>query len=171
MALECLEFLMQEITEISIGKVDEKMLENLMTWQYNGSKSTIDEFRTLSREIQYEVIEFIKDFTIYEELTANGKEYLLVHGGLGNYYPGKDIEEYSIKELIWDRAEYDIQYFEDTYVVTGHTPTQGIMENLRPGYVYKKNHHIAIDCGCNRRNGRLAAVCLDTGREYYVEKS
>mgnify|MGYP003224254831 FL=1 len=45
------------------------------------------------------------------------------HDGLGNYYPGKDIEEYSIKELIWDRAEYDIQYFEDTYVVTGHTPT------------------------------------------------
>lgn len=171
MALECLEFLMQEITEISIEKVDEKMLENLMTWQYNGSKSTIDEFRTLSREMQYEVIDFIKDFTIYEELTANGKEYLLVHGGLGNYYPGKDIEEYSIKELIWDRAEYDIQYFEDTYVVTGHTPTQGILGNPKPGYIYKANHHIAIDCGCNRRNGRLAAVCLDTGREYYVEKS
>lgn len=81
-----------------------------MSWQHNGSKSTFDEFRALSREIQYEVIEFIKDFTIYEALTANGKEYLLVHGGLGNYYPGKDIEEYSIKELIWDRAEYDIQY-------------------------------------------------------------
>lgn len=127
MALECLEFLMQEITEISIEKVDEKMLENLVTWQYNGSKSTIDEFRTLSREMQYEVIDFIKDFMIYEELTVNGKNYLLVHGGLGNYYPGKDMEEYSLKELIWDRAEYDIQYFEDTYVVTGHTPTQGIM--------------------------------------------
>ena len=168
MALECLEFLMQEITEISIEKVDEKMLENLMTWQYNGSKSTIDEFRTLSREMQYEVIDFIKDFMIYEELTVNGKNYLLVHGGLGNYYPGKDIEEYSLKELIWDRAEYDIQYFEDTYVVTGHTPTLG---NPKPGYIYKANHHIAIDCGCNRRNGRLAAVCLDTGREYYVEKS
>lgn len=55
MALECLEFLMQEITKISIEKVDEKMLENLVTWQYNGSKSTIDEFRTLSREMQYEV--------------------------------------------------------------------------------------------------------------------
>ena len=81
------------------------------------------------------------------------------------------IEEYSLKELIWDRAEYDIQYFEDTYVVTGHTPTQGILGNPKPGYIYKANHHIAIDCGCNRRNGRLAAVCLDTGREYYVEKS
>ena len=31
MALECLEFLMQEITEISIEKVDEKMLENCIT--------------------------------------------------------------------------------------------------------------------------------------------
>ena len=50
MVLECLEFLMQEITEISIEKVDEKMLENLVTWQHNGSKSTIDEFRALSRE-------------------------------------------------------------------------------------------------------------------------
>ena len=145
MALECLEFLMQEITEISIEKVDEKMLENLVTWQHNGSKSTIDEFRALSREMQYEVIEFIKDFMIYEELKVNGRDYLLVHGGLGNYYPGKEIEEYSLKELIWDRAEYDIQYFEDTYVVTGHTPTQGIMGNLRPGYVYRENHHIAID--------------------------
>ena len=171
MALECLEFLMQEITEISIEKVDEKMLENLVTWQYNGSKSTIDEFRTLIREMQYEVIDFIKDFMIYEELTVNGKNYLLVHGGLGNYYPGKDMEEYSLKELIWDRAEYDIQYFEDTYVVTGHTPTQGILGNPKPGYIYKANHHIAIDCGCNRRNGRLAAVCLETGQEYYFEKS
>ena len=171
MALECLEFLMQEITEISIEKVDEKMLDNLVTWQYNGSKSTIDEFRALSREMQYAVIEFIKDFMIYEELKVGEKDFLLVHGGLGNYYPGKDIEEYSIKELIWDRAEYDIQYFEDAYVVTGHTPTQGIMGNPRPGYVYKENHHIAIDCGCNRRNGRLAAVCLDTGQEFYVEKN
>lgn len=56
-------------------------------------------------------------------------------------------------------------------MVTGHTPTQGIMGNPKPGYAYRENHHIAIDCGCNRRNGRLAAVCLDTGREYYVEKS
>lgn len=45
------------------------------------------------------------------------------------------------------------------------------MGNPKPGYIYKENHHIAIDCGCNQRNGRLAAICLDTGREYYVEKS
>lgn len=168
MALECLEFLVKEITEKSIEDIDEKMLENLVTWQYNGSKTTIDEFQALSREMQYAVIDFIKDFSIYEEVTINEKEYLLVHGGLGNYYPGKEIEEYSLKELVWDRAEYDIQYFPDIYVVTGHTPTQGIIGNPRPGYVFKKYNHIAIDCGCCLKNGRLAAVCLDTGEEFYV---
>ena len=44
MALECLEFLMKEITDMSIEELDEEMLDNMVTWQYNGSKSTIDEF-------------------------------------------------------------------------------------------------------------------------------
>lgn len=167
MALECLEFLMREITDISIGELDEKMLGNLVTWQYNGSRTTIEEFRALSHEMQRSVIDFLKEFSIYEELTVNGKDYLLVHGGLGNYRPEKDIEDYSLKELIWDRADYDISYFEDVYVVTGHTPTQEIAGNPRPGYIFRENNHIAIDCGCNRPDGRLGAICLDTGEEFY----
>lgn len=168
MALECLEFLMKEITDMSIGELDEKMLGNLVTWQYNGSRTTIEEFRALSREMQSSVIDFLKEFSIYEELSVNGKDYLLVHGGLGNYKPEKDIEDYSLKELIWDRAEYDISYFEDVYVVTGHTPTQEISGNPRPGYIFRGNNHIAIDCGCNRPDGRLGAICLDTGEEFYA---
>lgn len=167
MALECLEFLMQEITEMSIEALDEKMMDNLAIWQYNGSQSTIDEFCALDHEMQQSVIDFIKEFIIYEEVTVAGKDYLLVHGGLGEFYPGKDIEEYSLKELVWDRAEYDIQYYPDVYVVTGHTPTQGIIGNSRPGYIFKGNNHIAIDCGCCRLDGRLAAICLDTGEEFY----
>lgn len=168
MALECLEFLMKEITDMSIGELDEKMLGNLVTWQYNGSRTTIEEFRVLSRDMQSSVIDFLKEFSIYEELSVNGKDYLLVHGGLGNYKPEKDIEDYSLKELIWDRAEYDISYFEDVYVVTGHTPTQEISGNPRPGYIFRGNNHIAIDCGCNRPDGRLGAICLDTGEEFYA---
>lgn len=170
MALECLAFLMQEITEASLESLDEKMLDNLVTWQYNGSKTTIDEFRRITPEMQREVIDFIRDFLIYEEITVSRKDFLLVHGGLGNFYPDKDIEDYSLKELVWDRAEYDIKYYDDKYVVTGHTPTQEITGNPRPGYVFKENNHIAIDCGCNRLHGQLAAVCLDTGEEYYISK-
>ena len=170
MAIECLEFLMQEITDTALESLDEKMLDNLVTWQYNGSRTTIEEFRQLNRTTQAEIIEYIKDFLIYDELKVSDKDYLLVHGGLGNFYPGKDIEEYSLKELVWDRAEYDITYFSEKYVITGHTPTQDIPGNPNPGYIFKGNNHIALDCGCNRPDGRLAAICLDTMEEYYVER-
>lgn len=167
MALECLELLMKEITDMSIEELDEDMLENLVTWQYNGSKSTIDEFNQLDAKAKQEVIEFIKDFVVYEEVSVNDKDYLLVHAGLGNYSPEKEIEDYSLHELLWMRADYDVQYFEHTYVVTGHTPTQTIEGNPHPGYIYQSNHHIAIDCGAHYPGGRLAALCLDTGEAYY----
>lgn len=169
MALDCLKFFMTtEITEQSLAGVSEEMLENLVTWQYNGSKTTIDGFRALDRAKQQEVIDFIEDMPEIEEISVAGQKYLLVHGGLGDFYPGKPIEDYTIEELIWARAEYDIQYFDDTYVVTGHTPTQGIPGNPRPGYIYRQNNHIAIDCGAVRRSGRLAAIRLDDGKEFYT---
>lgn len=167
MALECLEFLMKEITDKSIEELDETMLDNLVTWQYNGSKSTIDEFRKLDTEGKMGVIDFIKELLIYEEISVGDKDYLLVHAGLGNYSPQKDIEDYSLHELIWTRTDYDVQYFEDTYVITGHTPTQMIKDNPDPGFIFRRNNHIAIDCGASYPGGRLAAICLDTGEEYY----
>ena len=167
MALECLEFLMKEITDMSIDELDEEMLDNLVTWQYNGSKSTINEFSQLDSEEKQDVINFIKEFLIYEEVSINDKDYLLVHAGLGNYSPEKNIEDYSLHELIWVRADYDVLYFEDTNVITGHTPTQTIEDNSHPGYIYQRNNHIAIDCGAHYPGGRLAALCLDTGEAYY----
>ena len=167
MALECLEFLMKEITDEAIEELDGKMLDNLITWQYNGSKSTIDEFSGLSLEEKQDIIDFLRESLLYEEVTVADRDYLLVHAGLGNYSPEKDMEEYSLHELLWVRADYDKQYFEDTFVITGHTPTQCIEDNPRPGFIYRKNNHIAIDCGAHFPGGRLAAICLDTGEEFY----
>ena len=105
---------------------------------------------------------------MYEELTVNEQKYLLVHAGLGEFSQGKKIEEYSLKNLVWERANYGIQYFNDTIVVTGHTPTQFIDGNPNPGRIYKHLNHIAIDCGAHIPGGRLAAICLDTGEEFYA---
>ncbi len=169
MAVECLEFLMKEITDTSIEELDKQMLDNLVTWQYNGSKTTIDEFRQLNLVSKKEVIEYIKDFLVYEEVSVSNKDYLLVHASLGNYSANKDIDDYTLHELVWVRADYDVQYFDDKYVITGHTPTQTIEDNPRPGYIYRRNNHIAIDCGAHYQGGRLAAICLDTWEEFYSE--
>lgn len=170
MALECLEFLIKEITDDSIDDFDSVMFDNMLTWRLNGSSSTIDEFTKLDRKTQREVLDFIRDFEVYEELSVGDKDYVLVHAGLGNYEPGKDIEDYSLDDLVWVRADYNTRYFNDIYVVTGHTPTFTIEENPRPGYIYRINNHIAIDCGACFPGGRLAAICLDTGEEFYSDE-
>ena len=167
MALDCLKFLMKEITDSSIDELDKEILDDLVTWQINGSKPTIDEFRELKPEERQDVIDFIREFSIYEEVTAAGKDYLLVHAGLGNYSPKKEIFDYSLHDLVWVRADYDRKYFDDTIVISGHTPTQEIKDNPKPGYIYRKNNHIAIDCGASVPGGRLAAICLDSGEEFY----
>ena len=113
MAMKCLEFLMKEITDKTIEELDDEMLDNLETWQYNGSRSTVDEFTQMDSESKKDVIDFIKEFLIYEEVSVNDKNYLLIHGGLENYSPEKDIDDYSLHELIWSRADYNIQYFSD----------------------------------------------------------
>ena len=137
---------------------DEEDRMDLWMWQYNGGLSTFEEFRELDAEEQQEIIEFMSDFLVYEEVSAGGRDYLLVHAGLGNYSPEKEIEDYSLEELMWMRADYNVRYFDDVITVTGHTPTRYIEDNARPGYVYRKNNHMDIDCGEYLTGGRLPAI-------------
>lgn len=77
------------------------------------------------------------------------------------------MEEYALDELIWCRTDYEVPYFEDKIVITGHTPTQTIACNNRPGYIFRGNKHIALDCCACSYKGRLAGICLETGEEFY----
>lgn len=167
MALDGLRFLNTQITTESVDSIDAELLGNLIDWQRNGSETTIEQFKELDQEMRREVLRFIMEFSMYEELAVDGQMYLLVHAGLGDYSPEKQIEDYSLKNLVWDRADYDMQYFKDTIVITGHTPTQLIEGNPNPGRIYKHLNHIAIDCGCGMPDGRLAAICIETGEEFY----
>ena len=74
------------------------------------------------------------------------------------YISTKNVSEISRKKYYND---------ENTYIISGHTPTAIIREDKLP-LVNEKNGHIAIDCGCVF-GGRLAVYCLDTGEVYYVE--
>ena len=167
MALDGLRFLNSGKNLKDTDSIDAEMLGNLIDWQRNGCETTVNEFKQLDSVMKAKIIEYILSFSMYEELIVNDKKFFLVHAGLGDYSPKKQIENYSIKNLVWDSADYSIRYFDDKYVVTGHTPTQYIKNNPNPGYIYKENMHIAIDCGCGIPGGKLAVICLETGEEYY----
>ena len=56
MALECLPFLMKEITEESALAFGEEEMKALASWLQNGCETTLEEFRGLEREMQEEVL-------------------------------------------------------------------------------------------------------------------
>lgn len=167
MGIQCLKFLMREITEENIAIVNEDFIQGILEWQSVGGQATIDEFAKLSIDEKQDIIDYLEEFSLYEEVTVNGRRYVLVHAGLCNFETDRPLEDYQLHELIFVSPEYFRVYYLDKYLVTGHLPTNCIPENSRPHFIFKGNNHIAIDCG-NAFGGQLGMICLDTGEEYYI---
>ena len=169
MALECLSFLLKEITQESLVDLDSEMFGKLLNWRQNGASTTLKEFLQCDKTTQRDILAFISELDVYDEIEVAGKTYILVHAGLGNFSLEKQLWEYELNELVWDRPDYEKMYFSDKYVISGHTLTLAIESNSKPGYIYQANHHIVIDCGSSFPGGRLACLRLEDMKEFYVE--
>jgi serine/threonine protein phosphatase 1 len=167
MALPCLEYLCRRMIDDGADEGFEEVLEDFGIWSLNHCKTTMEEFCSRDHEEQQEIISYIKKMKLNDELSIGGQDYLLVHAGLGNFSPKKSLDEYTPEELVWERGDYSTEYYQDKYVIVGHTPTQVICGNPKPGYIYRIHHNICMDCGSSYPGGRLAAICLDTGEEFY----
>lgn len=171
MAYMGMKILLKEVTEESVRDFAEEDQEKLKEWMINGGIMTIADFTGLSGEERKKVMAYLGNLEAYVELEVNGQEYLLVHAGLGHFSEEKGMEEYTLDDLIWARTDYGKPYYKDKIVVTGHTPTQRIPGNPHPGCIYRANNHIAVDCGACFKEGRLAGICLETGKEYYAREN
>lgn len=171
MMLECLSFLTKEITEESIKALEknERLHMAFGDWMNNGGEITLQKFLELERFEQEDILSFLKESMAYETIEYNDKLYILVHSGLGNFSPEKELDEYSIEDFIFERTDYKRNYFNSDriFLVTGHTPVQTFREDKLP-IVYTENNHIAVDCGCVF-GGKLAAYCIETGESTYVD--
>lgn len=166
MGVKCLRFLLQEITEESIAALDEGIVRGLLEWQNVGGQATLDEFHKLTLEEKLDIIEYLEEFALYEEVTVCGKTYIMLHAGFIHFSPEKSMDEYQMYELIFNCNDYERVYFPDKYLVTGHLPTRAIPGNPRPDCIYRANNHIAIDCGAGF-GGRIGAYCFETEEEVY----
>ncbi len=156
-----------EITEENADNhLDAEFMEILSSWLADGGETTLTAFGKMAPDEKADVLDYLSEFLPYEELEVNGNRFVLVHAGLMNFSPERDLNDYEIDELIVDRVDYSKVYFKDRFLVTGHTPTICIDKECR-GHIYKKNNHIAIDCGAVYGE-KLGALCLDTLEEYYV---
>jgi serine/threonine protein phosphatase 1 len=67
MAARCLRFLLREVTDESIDALKSDFLEGLLQWREVGGNKTIEDFSGLSVEEREDVLDYLSEFTPYEE--------------------------------------------------------------------------------------------------------
>ena len=167
-ALIILEKLSAEITENNFEThIDEKFVEFISDWFADGGQTTLNEFKRLTEEERGYVLNYLRKFTPYEVIKANGKNFILTHAGAPKSATYDNLKNYDMLDFVTAKTDYDKIYFPDMFLVTGHTPTVLIDKNYEKK-IYRKNNHIAIDTGAVFHGGVLACVCLETDEEFYV---
>ena len=73
MAVECLEWLNAEITNEMIDELEEEKIYKLADWIGNGGTMTIQGFKKLAKDEKQDVIDYLKEWTLYEEVEVNDK--------------------------------------------------------------------------------------------------
>lgn len=146
-------------------KASSELLDTFKMWLSDGGLTTYQEFKKLTDKEKQDIIEYFDCFSVFDEITVNGRKFFLSHT-----VPSKemmqDFDNIPWQELIVGECEYDKVYFEDKYIVTGHTPT-ALIDSSSRGKILEINNHIAIDCGAVF-TGTLGCVCLDTLEKFYV---
>lgn len=146
---------------------DKKMYDEYVSHMH---ETTFLQFDKLCTKNQMKIIEYVSEFSAYQEVCVNKISYIILHAGLDwkGFDPKREIEAYQVGDLVWADTHYDKIYYPDKIMVTGHTPTYHIDRNYA-GKIYKANNHIAIDCGCVF-GGNLGCYCLETEEEFYVPR-
>lgn len=166
LAAASLPWLLSEITEESLAKLDQAHLGAFQDWMRNGGGPTLKALGALSQEERRDILDYLREFSLYEELEVNGRSFVLVHGGLGNFSPDKALEDYTLEELLFTRPEPDAAYWSGRTVILGHTPTWYLSESGE-NKIFRAETWVDVDCGCGS-GGPLACLCLDTMGEFYV---
>jgi len=130
----------------------------MTAWASDGGAVTLEGFRALDEDMREGLLDYLSECSLYEEVEAGGKDYVLVHAGIDGFDPEKPLEEYA-PEHFFTVPQNEV-YYPDRVVIVGHVPTKS-------GRIEREGNLIRLDCGV-KDGGKLGCLCLETGEEFYI---
>lgn len=169
MLLSCA-FIFEEITNDSITHITPEKLELLNTYMRNGGNVALKALQRLkesSPETMLYILDYLRDAPLYETVSTEKNDFLLVHAGLGHFDRNKKLSRYAADDFLWAWPELSDEYFDDIITVFGHTPTLVYGEEYT-GKILKTRTWIDIDVGV-AYGQKPALLRLDDLKEIYVD--
>ncbi len=165
MMLDC-DFVCQEVTNATLDAFGMRQVQALRTWKNNGALPTLEGLKREMPEVRNQIYDYLRKAPYYQKMRVGEQDYLLVHGGLGNYKKGKDLKDYSAQELLWARPDFDTVYSKKFLTVVGHTPTCFYHKQFK-GRMIRTETWWNIDTGaaCDLLPMLLR---LEDGKEFYL---
>ena len=163
-ALKLLGELDKMLTDGSMPESDVVM--EMTEWIQDGGSTTMEGFKKLDADMREGVIEYLSDMSLYEEVEAGGKKYLLLHAGIAGFEPETPIEDYMPEDFISEPLDLKRAYFDDVTIVAGHVPTYEI-DGAERGKIFHGEGSVMINCGA-AFDEPLACLRLEDGKEFYV---
>ena len=145
MLLAC-SFVFDEVTEESLASINKEKAEILTSYYSDGGDITLKVMQQLTKDLQQDILDYLRDAPLYETVCIGDRDFLLVHSGLGGFDPGRKITDYSADELLWTHPRLTDTYFPDVMTVLGHTPTV-VYGKEYDGQIVKTATWIDIDVG------------------------
>lgn len=144
--------------------------KQLKCWHHNGGKATHDQFQQQSPKEQKRIVEYLNALPRNISIEVNGKEFLLIHGGIeSNFNVYTSEYDDAISHAVWSRNHLSTCITKDKLLVFGHTPTFHF-KNFFPPQIFQQDNRIGIDCGCGYEIGRLACLRLDDMKVFYSDE-
>ena len=172
MLLSC-RFLFSDNAKKNIEQLSTNQLMYLANWEMNGAAPTIQSLQRLYNEKRGDFLDlwdYLEDVPLYYTLQIGSKKpFILTHSGLGHYAPDKNLDDYSVDDLVWFRPTINTVFSPETMMVFGHTPTSTIDSGSK-GRMLRTDTWIDIDTGAGW-GGHPMLLRLEDERAFYLDDS
>lgn len=153
--------MLSEFERMNAGKTpDPAFVKDMGEWVRDGGFPTMEGYRALDADAREGVLDYLSEMVLYEEAEVNGKTYILLYAGVADYEAGSDLGDYLPDDFFSEPLSKERRLFPNAIAIVGGVPTES-------GKIERGEGSFFLDCGV-KDGGSLAALCLETGEEFYV---
>ncbi len=134
---------------------DPEYISAMQVWMAEGGQTVLEAFRELDNEMREGVLDYLGDFTCFEEAEVKGKSYLLLSSGIADFDRNADLYDLEPSSFVGTPLTLENEYYPDKFIVTADA-------GIDASTVVKAGKNICIGCRS------AVALRLDDLSEFYA---